>query len=272
MAQDLSASNAAPTDRKRRRLIVGATALVAVIIVGFVSFTYLKGRLLGNEPARWPSTNVGATEVVEYKQTAKRPLHLHLFKPTSEPTSAIVFFHGGGLDRTPIDQFARQSKHLAQEGVLAVIAEYRVKWDDAGFGEASADAGDAVAWIRTHAAELGVPPDKIAASGASAGGMLAAATELFPDDRHPDILVLFNPAVNSGSANDSGGVPTLVMHGDSDHQVALSSAQGFCDALKTCEIMIWPGGDHGFFNDDPAYTATLKRVDEFLSALGYLQT
>ena len=260
----------APT-RKARPLpwLVGIAVLAAMGIVGVM---YVRGKLLGDEPSHWPSTNLGATEVVEYKQTSKRPLHLHLFKPQGTPSATIVFFHGGGLQRTPLDQFVRQAQHLAEQGMLAVIAEYRVKWDGAGFTEASADAGDAVAWIRDHADQLGVPADKIAASGASAGGMLAASTELNRDNRHPNVLVLFNPAVNAGSANPNGGVPTLVMHGDSDKTVALSSAQGFCNSLTSCEIMIWPGGDHGFFNDGDAYDATLARVDLFLRTLGYFVT
>ena len=98
--------------------------------------------------------------------------------------------------------------------------------------------------------------------------MLAAATELTSGDTHPDALVLFNPAVSQRSANADGGVPTLVMHGDADRTVALSSAQGFCDALQSCELMIWPGGDHGFFNDGDAFAATLARADQISAYAG----
>ena len=255
---------------KRRRLVLIGALVVVLVGGGLLGARYVRDRLRGPEPHHWPTTDLKADDVVEYKQGAKRPLHLHLFKPAGAPTGTIIFFHGGGLRNTPLDQFLRQAQHLSDEGMLAVIAEYQVEYDDATFTTASGDAGDAIAWLRTHAGELSIDPTKIAASGASAGGGLAASTELTKGDSHPDALVLFNPAVNANDANTGGGVPTLVMHGDNDHTVPLASAKGFCDALKRCEMLIWPGGDHGFFNDGDAFTATLARADEFLRTLGYL--
>jgi hypothetical protein len=42
-----------------------------------------------------------------------------------------------------------------------------------------------------------------------------------------------------------------------------------------CELEPFEGRKHGFFNygkgDNPDYTATLRRADEFLISIGYLQ-
>ena len=46
----------------------------------------------------WPDVDLGATEVIEYKATNQRPLHLHVFAPAnSEPTGAVLFLHGLSL-------------------------------------------------------------------------------------------------------------------------------------------------------------------------------
>ncbi len=258
-----------PRPRPRRRLIVAAVAAATVLIV--VGGAYAAQRLADDSPSRWPSTRLGADEVVVYKPSAKRDLHLHLFAPEAPATTAVVFFHGGGLQRTPLDQFVNQAEALRARGAFVAIAEYRVSWDGTGSSDARADAADAVGWLRAQAEEYGFPPAAIVAAGASAGGMLAASTATIDDPtRRSDALLLFNPAVNSSSAGD-GEVPALVMHGDSDRLVALSSAQGYCDALEECEMMIWPGGDHGFFNTGDAYDATLARSIEFLVARGLLK-
>ena len=115
-------------------------------------------------PSGWPTLSMG-TRVVQYKTTATRNLHLHLFEPADAPSGAVVFFHGGGLVQTPLTQFRRQAENLATLGVLAVIAEYRVAWDGTGFPEALEDAGDAVGYLRLHAGELSLDPTKIAAAG-----------------------------------------------------------------------------------------------------------
>src|SRR6185295_6303886 len=67
------------------------------------------------------------------------------------------------------------------------------------------DARSAMRWVKGHGAELGIAPEKVIASGGSAGGCLSllVAREQGPDARDDDLtlsprpcaLVLFNPAV-----------------------------------------------------------------------------
>src|SRR5690606_36825431 len=121
---------------------------------------------------------------------------------------AIVFFFGGAWTMGTVEQFVPQATHLAARGMVAIVADYRVfgRHGTSAF-EAIADARSAIRWVRGHAQELGIDPDRIAAGGGSAGGHLAASTALLdgPDDpgddlrvsARPSALVLFNPAVDT---------------------------------------------------------------------------
>ena len=87
------------------------------------------------------------------------------------------FFHGGGWkDGTPT-VFYRHCKYFASRGIVAMSADYRVgRRDGAKPAQCVSDAKSAIRWLRQHAEKLGIDPNRIVASGGSAGGHLAAAT------------------------------------------------------------------------------------------------
>lgn len=103
---------------------------------------------------------------------------LDLARPAEDgagPRPAIVIVHGGGWirgdKRTPI--FTRYLLDYAERGFLAVSINYRLA-DEAPFPAAVEDVKTAVRWLRAHAAEYGVDPDRIGAYGNSAGAHLVA--------------------------------------------------------------------------------------------------
>ena len=71
------------------------------------------------------------------------------------------------------------------------------------------DARAAMRYVRSHAPELGIDPDKIVFNGATAGGHLAAATAMFDGVDHadddltlscrPDAMVLFSPVIDTSA-------------------------------------------------------------------------
>ena len=76
----------------------------ALLLIVAVSLAACGGE--GSQVSGWPDVNLGATEVVEYKSTAERPLHLHIFAPdVDEARGAVLFFHGGGYRQTRVEQF-----------------------------------------------------------------------------------------------------------------------------------------------------------------------
>lgn len=75
-----------------------------------------------------------------------------------------------------------------------------------------------------------------------------------------------------------GAPPTLILHGEADTTVPYSTAAAFTQAMQKvgnrCELVGYPGVQHGFFNfgrgDKAYYQRTTRRMDEFLASLGYL--
>lgn len=118
-----------------------------------------------------------------YKSIDGIDLRLHVFAPPETkgaPRAAIVFFFGGGWVQGTVDQFVPQAKYLAQRGMVAIVADYRVgqRHKTTPFA-AMADAKSAIRWVRSHAKELGVDPNRIAAAGGSSGGHIAASAAVF---------------------------------------------------------------------------------------------
>ena len=144
-----------------------------------------------------------------YRQVGDVKLNAWIFEPEGHAEKdrrpAIVFFFGGGWRGGSPGQFLPQSLHLARRGMVAISIDYRVKnRHDVVPQDCVRDAKAAIRWVRANAQRLGIDPDRIVASGGSAGGHLAAATALVPgfeEDENagvssvPNALVLFNPAV-----------------------------------------------------------------------------
>ena len=120
--------------------------------------------------------------------------------------NAMVFFFGGGWRQGSPWQFAPYAAHLAQQGWVVVLPEYRVRSTHGTTPvDATLDARAIMRWVAGNAARLGIDATRIYAGGGSAGGHLAAALPVaHAIDRDEDAantptpraLVLFNPAVH----------------------------------------------------------------------------
>ncbi len=246
-----------------------------------------------------------------YKTVGETKLYLHVFRPADRKAKnlpAIVFFFGGGWTSGTVTQFVKHSEHLAARGMVAIVADYRVKSRHGVTPiECVMDAKSALRWVRSHANEFGLDPNRIAAGGGSAGGHLAAATALVKGfeekgedlkvSSRPDALTLFNPALDLSSLSlqalmsdkikdispqqliGKDAPPTIIFHGTADTTVPFKQAEAFCAALKQhgnrCDLKPYEGRAHGFFNygrgDGKDYETTLRATDEFLVSLGYLK-
>ncbi len=248
------------------------------------------------------------TEAVVFKSTPQGELKLHVHYPAgwaADRRPAIVFFFGGGWKNGSYEQFVPQSEYFASRGLVAVSAEYRIETKHKTTPDVCVeDAKSAMRFVRANAAKYGVDPDKLIASGGSAGGHLAAATALVAgfdakDDpkvsAKPNALVLFNPALNltmidgrkvPGANGDDVAKaisPTLYLAKDAPPAVIFF---GTADKLKAhgtdyaakakalgvrAELYTAADQPHGFFNRSPWCEATAERADRFLESLGYLK-
>lgn len=243
------------------------------------------------------------------------PLKLHIFYPPnhdkSQPKPAIVFFFGGGWYKGKPGQFYPQCERMAQEDYVAISAQYRTKTShEAMIDDCVADARSALRYVRTHAKELGIDPNRIIASGGSAGGTLAAGTALpkapnnASDDTsispRPAAIVMFNPALtlhpdryhkpdklkrrarNWEAIDPLGQIdktfpPTLILFGDKDTVIIPEAlAREFQQKLEQwdipCELAIYPEAKHGFFNQQPFRDQTLEATLTFLNQQGLAPT
>ncbi|MDE2923013.1 MAG: alpha/beta hydrolase [Acidobacteriota bacterium] len=142
-----------------------------------------------------------------YRTVGDVDLRMYLCNPeghtADDQRPAIVFFFGGGWRAGSPQQFLPHCRYLAERGMVAAVADYRVaSRHGVTADECVKDAKSAVRWLRANADRLGIDPNRIAAGGGSAGGHLAAATATLPGhdpdpegpSAKPNALVLFNPA------------------------------------------------------------------------------
>jgi acetyl esterase/lipase len=247
-------------------------------------------------------------EIVPYKTIGDTTLTLHVFNPpgknSGEARPAIVFFFGGGWNGGQPSQFYKQSRYLADRGMVAICADYRTKSKHkTSPRECVKDGKSAIRWVRSHAVELGIDPDRLAAGGGSAGGHVAAATgnvKAFNEDGEdlklscrPNALVLFNPVYDNGPTGygydrvkdywrqfspmhniDAETPPTTVYLGTNDKLIPVETAHAYRKKMEMagvrCDLHLYEGKPHGFFNRGDAFDDTLKKTDEFLVSLGYL--
>lgn len=89
------------------------------------------------------------------------------------PFPAILFLHGGGWRNGTRKQLRRQAALMAQHGFVGFAIEYRLA-PKHPYPAGLEDAKAGVRWLRHHAKEYDIDPNRIAAVGSSAGGHLAA--------------------------------------------------------------------------------------------------
>ena len=249
---------------------------------------------------------------ITYKKASGVELKLDVFNPeghkASDKRPAILFFFGGGWVGGSTSQMHPFCDYLAKRGMVAIAVEYRVySRNKTTPAECVKDGKSAMRWVRKHAAELGVDPEKILAGGGSAGGHVAAATATVKgfdekdDDtsisEKPVALVLFNPVYDNGP-NGFGHKrvkeywkkispmhnlskttpPTIVFFGSKDKHVSVETAEKYKKQMekhgRRCDLHIYENQKHGFFNYGKSkkyYDEIVKEMDAFLVSLGYLE-
>jgi acetyl esterase/lipase len=124
---------------------------------------------------------------VEYGTGGGRPLTMHLLQAQSRPAGlapALIWVHGGAFRHGSKDSGIAKLFPFARRGYVCASIEYRLS-GEATWPAQIEDCKAAVRYLRAHAAELSLDPDRIGAWGASAGGHLVAMLGVAPD--HPEL-------------------------------------------------------------------------------------
>ncbi len=141
------------------------------------------------QPFRGPSATLpeGATvhRNLPYVSAGHERQKLDLYLPKDGTNLPLIInIHGGAFKMGSKEQGV-PAEYLAQGYAVASI-NYRLS-QHAKFPAQIEDCKAAVRWVRTHAAEHGLDPNRIAAWGASAGGHLAAMLGTTGDVREFDV-------------------------------------------------------------------------------------
>lgn len=211
----------------------------------------------------------------DHLQNGNAASSLQLF-PCAETgkRSCIIVLPGGSYRYLADHEGTPVAERFAQMGFHSAVCRYRTLPNH--YPAPLEDVSAAIEYIRNHAEELNIKPDKIALLGFSAGGHLAAmASQLLPISKRPDAVILCYPVLSPeahiesyrnllGTDNeadcreyqrfswskqvDSTTRPAFIWHCEDD-EVDVRSAMDYAKALKThhikVELHVFTAGSHG---------------------------
>ena len=261
-------------------------------------------------------------EAKVYKTIDGKSLTAYMFHTDgtmqNQGNPAIAFFHGGGWAYGDPSEFFTTCERYARKGFITFSFQYRLAITEDGTVpnpdvtpvECVKDARSAIRWIRGNAAAFHIDPDKVIASGQSAGGQMALGTALFDgineasDDMDistvPAAILLFSSNFNTMEAwadwlmgdrrkeiwsispyhNLRAGMPPVIeFHGTEDCMVPIYILNLFKDKTLALgnhfESIVFEGQGHYYGDENGIYgkyynEPVLERTDEFLKEFGFM--
>jgi len=260
---------------------------------------------------------------VVYKVADTSTLHLDVFYAPEalkqKNNTALVFIHGGGWAYGSPSEFFGACRRYAKAGAITFSVQYRLCKDSKGNVpvagltpiECVKDVRSAVRWVREHAREFSIDPQKIIVGGQSAGGQLSLAAAYI--DQHnettdnlkvsamPNAIVSYSGTTNcmeawcdmllgekrtqiwsiSPAHNLKKGMPpTIAFHGREDNVVPLWTVQFFKRDTEKLgnhfELEIYEGRKHYLGMGNETYSnlfdeEILVKTDDFLRRYGFLK-
>jgi acetyl esterase/lipase len=254
-------------------LVVLATLAAAQDVIPLYPGTP-PGSTQENYPEKEYYSNVWHTEVVT---NVTKP-SLTVFKPSAESRNgtAVVICPGGGFMALSItSEGIDVAKYLAAKGVTAFVLKYRLArtGEDATrefaslfanrqkFDElvgpiiplAVADGLAAVTYVRQHASEWGVSPERVGIIGFSAGGRVVAgvAFHYLPEGRPAFVAPIYAGGEISKDVPVPADAPPMFVAAATDDQLGLAPEsialyERWAGAHKSAELHLYAKGGHGF--------------------------
>ena len=231
---------------------------------------------------------------VQYSHEHPRCNYNAIYKEGQSNMPVLIWVHGGGFT----DEFntfdyrpERTLADLAHAGFYVVCIEYRLR-QHALFPACVVDCQNCVLYLREHAKELNINPDRIALWGESAGAYIVdMCASNFNDTEGADVqavvsfyapsdFALQRKFENSGFAEEFLGIekgcdssliieaspityankknpPMLLLHGDVDELVSYEQSVNYYNELvkagNDARLITVKGQGHGFFEGQNYY-------------------
>jgi len=173
-----------------------------------------RAMMLAMRPTAPPPANVDVSEQRIAGPAGAPDVRVIITRPKASGTGqpGILHIHGGGYIMGTAEMNAlTDAAYATQFGATVVSVDYRLAPETPHPGPVE-DCYAALAWMHAQAAEFGVDRDRIAVTGESAGGGLAAATVLLARDRAQHAVAfqhLVFPMLDDRTAIQSDASPHL---------------------------------------------------------------
>ncbi|MGH9558748.1 MAG: alpha/beta hydrolase [Bryobacteraceae bacterium] len=217
-------------------------------------------------------------------------LSCDIYRPPAgtEKHMALIHFHGGALMAGSKDTLGAKVTPITARGYVSIAAQYRLapkyKWP-----AMLEDAKIHVHWVREHANQLGIDPNRIGLAGYSAGGQIALYTSSLPEEKiaacvgfYPETGVgglanmVMPPGSDQAAIEDTDPVnhikagfpPTIVFHGLADVTIPPENSFRLLKALRDAkvhsELHTFDGVPHEFDSHPEFADACASLTDFFL--------
>ena len=194
---------------------------------------------------------------------------LTVIRPARANGTAMIVMPGGSFRALAWDVDGLETAHwLAGEGITAFVLKYRVRppQDGESFGQtlddfaratvarrgfAVADAEQAIRFVRSHAGQYAIAPNRVGLIGFSAGAMATVEVAMAHDPAaRPDFAVAMYGAALSPEVPAAGAPPLFIAAAQDDPQLpAINSVELFQRWTKAglpAELHLYERGGHGF--------------------------
>ena len=115
-----------------------------------------------------------AIKDITYKNIDGVDLQLDIYrqKGLKEPAPTMIFVHGGAWKKGKRQDYLPYMIDYAKKGYVTATVSYRLS-KVAKFPAAAQDVNCGIKWIKQHAEDYGIDPDRLVLIGGSAGGHLS---------------------------------------------------------------------------------------------------
>ena len=292
---------------KNRFVIILSLVLIAASTLAQQKVIQLySGAAPGSESWTWTEaendSNMWQTKVV---YNVSKPT-LTVFQPEEGKANgtAVIIAPGGAFHALSINSEGFDvAKWLVQKGVTCFVLKYRLarslttdpvkevtdKWNKKEFEEENAaviplgiaDGREAIAYVRKHADEFNVLPNRVGIMGFSAGGTVTSGTLFnYTRENRPDFAAPVYPYFPKDMIGTIGkdAPPMFIVTASDDglglapHSVDLYSA--WLTAKKDAELHMYARGNHGFGmrTQNLPTDKWIERFGEWLDVQGLLKT